>query len=66
MSETLVNQYENEMLRQKIQGYSNQLDVMLQGEEKVKALRHDMKHHMNWLHIDCNIFLYSHISYGTG
>ena len=27
----------------------NQLDVMLQGEEKVKALRHDMKHHMNEL-----------------
>ncbi len=51
MSETLVNQYENEMLRQKIQGYSNQLDVMLQGEEKVKALRHDMKHHMNELKI---------------
>lgn len=49
MSEALVNQYENEMLRQRIQGYVNQLDVMLQGEEKVKALRHDMKHHMNEL-----------------
>ena len=51
LSDALFHQYENEVLRQKIQGYANQLDVMLQGEEKVKALRHDMKHHMNELRI---------------
>lgn len=51
LSDALFHQYENEVLRQEIQGYANQLDVMLQGEEKVKALRHDMKHHMNELKI---------------
>lgn len=51
LSTAFFQQYENETLRQEIQGYANQLDVMLQGEEKVKALRHDMKHHMNELKI---------------
>ncbi len=30
-------------------GYANQCSVMIQSEEKVKALRHDMKHHLNEL-----------------
>lgn len=51
LSDALIHQYENEVLRQEVQGYANQLDVMLQGEEKVKALRHDLKHHMNELKI---------------
>ncbi|MCM1057434.1 MAG: GHKL domain-containing protein [Firmicutes bacterium] len=51
LSDAFAHQYENEILRQAIQGYSNQLDIMLQGEEKVKALRHDMKHHMNEIKI---------------
>ncbi len=51
LSDSLFHQYENEALRQEIQGYANQLDIMLQGEEKVKALRHDMKHHMTELKI---------------
>lgn len=51
LSDVYSHQYENEVLRQKIQGYANQLDAMLQGEEKIKALRHDMKHHMNELKI---------------
>ena len=51
LSDNLFHQYENKVLRQKINGYANQLDVMLQEEEKVKALRHDMKHHMNELKI---------------
>ncbi len=51
LSETFLNQYENKMLRQTIQSYSHQLDIMIQGDEKVKALRHDMKHHMNELKI---------------
>lgn len=49
LSSTLFQKYENEALRQKIQNYSNQIELMLQGEEKVKALRHDMKHHMSEL-----------------
>jgi sensor histidine kinase YesM len=51
LSDALFHQYENEVLRLEIQGYANQLDVMLQREEKVKELRHDMKHHMNELKI---------------
>ncbi|MCM1535858.1 MAG: ATP-binding protein [Clostridium sp.] len=51
LSEALSHQYENEMLRQEIQGYANQLNIMLQSEEKVNALKHDMKHHMNELKI---------------
>ena len=49
--DALFHKYENEVLRQEVKGYANQLDVMLQGEERVKALRHDMKHHMNELKI---------------
>ena len=49
LSSTLSQEYENDVLRQKIQNYSNQMEIMLQGEEKVKALRHDMKHHMSEL-----------------
>lgn len=49
LSSTLSQKYENDVLRQKIQNYSNQINIMLQGEEKVKALRHDMKHHMSEL-----------------
>lgn len=47
----LASQYENEILHQRVEGYANQLDIMLQGEEKVRALKHDMKHHMNELKI---------------
>ena len=49
LSNALSQKYENDVLRQKIQNYSNQMEIMLQGEEKVKALRHDMKHHMSEL-----------------
>lgn len=41
--------YEAEALRKMVQIYANQLDVILQSEGKIKALRHDMKHHMNEL-----------------
>ncbi len=30
-------------------GYANQCSVMIQSEEKVRTLRHDMKHHLNEL-----------------
>ena len=41
--------YENEMLRQKVRIYANQIDIILQNEDKVRTLKHDMKHHMNEL-----------------
>lgn len=41
--------YEAETLRKTVQIYANQLDVILQSEGKIKALRHDLKHHMNEL-----------------
>lgn len=34
LSSTLLQKYENETLRQKIQNYSNQIDIMLQGKKK--------------------------------
>ena len=50
----ISHQYETEMLKNQVQIYANQLDVILQSEEKVKALRHDMKHHMNELKLLAN------------
>lgn len=49
LADTLSRQYENEALRYKVQGYASQIGVMLNSEEKVKALRHDMKHHLGEL-----------------
>ncbi|MCH5270913.1 MAG: GHKL domain-containing protein [Lachnospiraceae bacterium] len=46
---SMAQKYETEMLRQKVQVYSEQLGVILQNEERIKALRHDMKHHLNEL-----------------
>jgi branched-subunit amino acid transport protein len=46
LCEAMAQRYENEMLRQQIDSYANQLDVILQSEERVRALRHDLKHHM--------------------
>lgn len=39
--------YESELLEQKEKFYANQLKVITQTEERLKALRHDMKHHLN-------------------
>lgn len=44
---SVSQKYEAQMLEQKVRVYANQLDVIRQSEEKVKILRHDMKHHMN-------------------
>ena len=51
---SLSQKYESEMLRQKVQVYANQLDVILQNEEKVKALKQDMKYHMNEIRLLAN------------
>lgn len=49
--EGLTKQYENELLKQKIQIYANQLEVIMQSDEKLKDFRHDLKHHMNELRV---------------
>lgn len=46
--------YEMEMLEAKAQIYASRLDDILQSEEKIKILRHDMKHHMNELKLMAN------------
>lgn len=51
---SISQKYETEMLRQKVQIYANQLDGILQSEEKIKILQHDMKHHMNELKLMAN------------
>lgn len=40
---------ENELFERQIASYSNQLNILMQSEEKISALRHDMKHHLNEL-----------------
>lgn len=51
---SISRQYEMEMLRTQLQAYANQLNVILRGEEKIKALRHDIKHHLNELMLLAN------------
>ena len=51
LSNMLLIEFENRMLRQRVQDYAGQMDILLQNEEKVKALRHDMKHHLSELKI---------------
>ena len=51
---SILWQYETEILKTQIQVYANQLDVILRGEEKIKSLRHDMKHHLNELTLLAN------------
>ncbi len=41
---------ENIAFERQLASYANQLDVLMQSEEKVTALRHDMKHHLNELY----------------
>lgn len=42
---------ENALFERQIASYSNQLDLLMQSEEKISSLRHDMKHHLNELMI---------------
>ncbi len=51
---TISDKYENEVLRQQLQIYSNQIDIILQSEERVKLLKHDLKHHINELKLLAN------------
>lgn len=38
---------ENALVERQLESYSNQLDVLMKSEEKVRGLRHDLKHHLN-------------------
>ena len=40
---------ENSLFERQLASYTNQLDILMQSEEKLSALRHDMKHHLNEL-----------------
>lgn len=51
---SVSQKYEAKMLRQKVQIYANQLDIIRQSEERIKVLRHDMKHHLNELKLLAN------------
>lgn len=51
---SISQQYEIEMLKTQLQAYANQLNVVLRGEEKIKALRHDIKHHLSELMLLAN------------
>lgn len=51
---SITEKYENEILKQKVQIYSNQLDVIMKSEERIRSLRHDLKHHINELKILAN------------
>lgn len=50
----IVKQYETKMLKTQLEVYANQLNVIMRGEERIKALRHDMKHHLNELMLLAN------------
>lgn len=50
----MSKQFETVLLEQKIQFHSNQLSIIMHSEERTKALRHDMKHHINELKIMAN------------
>lgn len=40
---------ESKSAKRQLEGYSNQLEVLKGSEEKVRGLRHDLKHHLNEL-----------------
>lgn len=47
LSEALHERYENASLRLQLESYSGQMQILRESDQKVKSLRHDMKHHMN-------------------
>lgn len=49
--ETYLKLEDNILFERQIASYANQLDVLMQSEEKISALRHDLKHHLNELMI---------------
>lgn len=48
---SFAEKYENTMLRQNLKAYASQLEVISRSTAHIKALRHDMKHHVNEIQI---------------
>lgn len=46
MAENYKNLRENDIYRQQTYAYRNQLDVIMESQGRIRALRHDMKNHM--------------------
>ena len=46
MAENYKNLRENDIYRQQTYAYKNQLDVIMESQSRIRALRHDMKNHM--------------------
>ncbi|MDE5777206.1 MAG: GHKL domain-containing protein [Lachnospiraceae bacterium] len=44
--ESMTQKYENKMLDQKVHTYKTQLEVILETEQRVRQMQHDMKHHL--------------------
>lgn len=49
LTEAYLKMEENALFERQIASYANQLDVFMQSDEKISALHHDMKHHLNEL-----------------
>lgn len=43
--------YENIMLKQNLKAYGNQLELIARTSDRIRSMRHDMKHHINELRI---------------
>ena len=43
--------YENIILKQNLEAYGNQLEIIARTSDRIKSLRHDMKHHINEIRI---------------
>lgn len=43
--------YEYELLKQRVENYAYHMDVIAESEERVRMLRHDLKHHMNEINL---------------
>lgn len=50
----MTQKYENEFLKHKMLTYTNQINIILNTEDKVRTLKHDLKHHINELQILAN------------
>ena len=46
MAESYKNVRENDIYRQQTYAYKNQLDVIMESQSRIRALKHDMKNHM--------------------
>lgn len=49
IAETYKQKYESEILKQQLKVFQNQLEVIMQSQEKIRSLKHDMKHHIKEL-----------------